>query len=258
MASDLISAVALISLLGLPAAFAADRTDSRATRTDIDGSSIAESGLSETEQVRADLWTLTPIEWQRYQILMQGIRGSISPATISPIEVLGIHARDEAERRRYAERWAQAMREDVDRILAFQQAYDAAAKRLYSDEPLIDVNRLPRKVDVAAQYLGTDRFLLFAAPVCPPCDTLIQKLLERIDVVNGIDIYLTGLESTDDATVRAWAATQKIHPEWVRTRRVTLNHDGGALAKLTDGKVDLPMLFRRHGDSILPIEVSAL
>ena len=70
------------------------------------------------------------MEWQRYRQLMQGIRGSISPETISPIEVLGIHARDEAERQRYADAWASAMHEDVDRILAFQRAYDEAGKRL--------------------------------------------------------------------------------------------------------------------------------
>jgi hypothetical protein len=35
------------------------------------------------------------------------------------------------------------MYEDAGRILAFQQAYDAAVKRLYSHQPLIDVSRLP-------------------------------------------------------------------------------------------------------------------
>ena len=62
--------------------------------------------LSPTDKARATIWDLSDTEWRRYRSLMDGIRGSISPATLSPIEVLGIHARDEAERRRYAERWA--------------------------------------------------------------------------------------------------------------------------------------------------------
>ena len=90
--------------------------------------------------------------WRRYKQLMQGIRGSISPATISPIEVLGIHARDDAERQRYAEVWAHAMYEDAGRILAFQRAYDAATKRLYPNMSLIDISRLPGKTEVKIPF----------------------------------------------------------------------------------------------------------
>ena len=82
-----------------------------------------ETSLSRTDIDPARVWGLSKTEWRRYRSLMQGIRGSVSPATISPIEVLGIHARDDAERRRYAELWAQAMWEDAERILAFQRAY---------------------------------------------------------------------------------------------------------------------------------------
>ena len=93
-----------------------------------DASSTAASALSPTDLARARLWDLSETEWRRYKQLMQGVRGSISPSTISPIEVLGIHARDEAERQRYAEAWARVMYEDAGRILAFQHAYDAATK----------------------------------------------------------------------------------------------------------------------------------
>ncbi|MCB1753820.1 MAG: TIGR03759 family integrating conjugative element protein, partial [Gammaproteobacteria bacterium] len=149
--------------------------------------------------VRAQLWSLSATEWRRYRQLMQGIRGSISPPTIPPIEVLGIHARDEAERRRYAEAWARAMREDAGRILAFQQAYDAAGRRLYPDEPLIDVYRLPGKSVATDALQSTDRLLFFTRPACPVCDLLLDRLLRRIDAVGGIDIYLSGLVPGDDA-----------------------------------------------------------
>ena len=256
--SDLKPVIAVITLLGLPAAFAGEHVNVPTPKTGTTESSTTTSRLSETEHTRAKHWALSATEWQRYQSLMQGIRGSISPATISPIEVLGIHARDEAERRRYAELWAQAMRDDVDRILAFQHAYDAAMKRLYPDEPLIDVHRLPRQTDENAQYLETDRLLFFATAECPACDDVVAKLLGRIDAVGGIDIYLVGLGANDDAAVRAWASTHHIDREWVRSRRVTLNHDGGALAKLTVGKADVPMVFRRRGDHVAAIGLSAL
>ncbi len=137
--------------------------------------------------------------------------------------------RDEAERQRYADAWARALHEDVDRILAFQRAYDAAGKRLYPNEPLIDVDQLPVKAEATSVFQSSDRLLFFARPACPVCDALMNKLLKRIDEVSGIDIYLLGLAPGDDASVRTWASTHRIDPEWVRSRRVTLNHDGGRL-----------------------------
>ena len=104
-----------------------------------------QTALSRSDRARAQTWGLSETEWRRYRSLMQGIRGSVSPETISPIEVLGIHARDDAERRRYAELWAQAMWEDAERILAFQRAYVEAGRRLYPGVPLIDPSRLTEK-----------------------------------------------------------------------------------------------------------------
>jgi len=216
------------------------------------------NNLSETDLARARVWELSETEWRRYQQLMQGIRGSISPSTISPIEVLGIHARDEAERQQYVEAWARAMREDVDRILAFQRAYDTAVQRLYPNEPLIDIDRLPGKSSEMNALQSTDRLLLFARPVCPVCDLLVDKLLKRIDEVSGIDIYLMELAPGDDAAVRNWASSHRIEPEWVRSRRVTLNHDGGALKKLTNGQGEVPYLLRRRGEALSQLRASDL
>ena len=223
-----------------------------------DSSSTAASALSATDLAHARVWDLSEVEWRRYKQLMQGIRGSISPSTISPIEVLGIHARDEAERLRYAEAWARAMREDVDRILAFQRAYDAAGKRLYPNEPLIDIERLRGKAEETNAFQSTDRLLFFARADCPACDMLMNKLLKRIDQVSGIDIYLTDIEPDDDAAVRAWALTHQIDPEWVRSRRVTLNHDGGALDSLTNGHGEVPYILRRRGEDLSRLWASDL
>jgi len=237
---------------------AADISQIQIRETAQQASSTTTNGLSETDLARARTWNLSETEWRRYQQLMQGIRGSISPSRISPIEVLGIHARDEAERQRYAETWARAMREDVDRILAFQYAYDAAGKRLYPNEPLIDIHRLPGKSKETSALQSTDRLLFFTRPACPVCDLLIDKLLQRIDEVSGIDIYVTELVPGDDAAVRDWASRHQIEPDWVRSRRVTLNHDGGALDKLTNGQGEVPSVLRRRGEELSQLRASDL
>jgi integrating conjugative element protein (TIGR03759 family) len=208
--------------------------------------------------VRAQQWDLSEVEWQRYQQLMQGIRGSISPSTISPIEVLGIHARDETERQRYAEAWAHIMYEDAERILAFQQSYDAAVKRLYPNQPLIDVSLLPGKSSETTEFQSTDRLMFFTRPDCPACDLILSKLLKRIDEVDGLDIYITDVPQGDDGIVRDWASSHRIDPAWVHNRRITLNHNGGALGQLTEGQGVVPTLFRRRGEKLSPLRISDL
>ncbi len=231
-------------------------TETKETRTT--PHAAATTPLSATELARSNAWDLSEIEWHRYQALLLGIRGSISPVNLSPIEVLGIHARDSAERRAYAERWARAMREDAERILAFQHAYDAAVKRLFSGQTLIDVGKLQTLPQKTSELQADDRILFFTAVMCPACDAVLVKLLSHLDAVAGIDIYITDVSKTDDAVIRAWAEAHGINAEWVRTQRVTLNHDAGALQTITDGPVETPALFVRRNERLSKLAYAEL
>lgn len=86
----------------------------------------------------ARLWGIDLDDLQRARQLMRGPRGAFSVSNISPVEVLGIHARTPAEKRKYAELFARLMVEDSERVLAFQREYDAAVKRLYPDLKVVD------------------------------------------------------------------------------------------------------------------------
>jgi integrating conjugative element protein (TIGR03759 family) len=258
MISRLRPVIVYVALLVSSATIAAELSHTRVTETGQEDASTAESALSATELARARIWGMSETEWHRYRQLMQGIRGSVSPSTLSPLEVLGIHARDEAERQRYAEAWVRAMRDDVDRILAFQRAYDAAGKRLYPNEPLIDVNRLPGRAEARSPIQSTDRVLFFTRTECAVCDAMWNKLMKRFDDIPRIDVYLTDVAPGDDAAVRAWASRHRIDLEWVRSRRITLNHDAGALDRLTKGQGNVPYLLRRRGEALSPLRASDL
>ena len=238
--------------------YAASLSSTSITETGKETSTSERSVLSESERTHARTWNLSEPEWQRYSQLMQGIRGSISPGTISPIEVLGIHARDQAERQRYAERWAQVMHEDAERILTFQHAYDTAIRRLYPGEYLIDPSRLPEPSVKTGSLEAGDRVLFFTRTECPACDALFGRLIQKIDAIAGIDIYLSGEHGGDDVAVRDWAKSHAIKPEWVRSRRVTLNHDAGALEQLTHGEGQVPSLMRRRGEVVSPLRLADL
>jgi hypothetical protein len=114
----------------------------REARTQIEsaqtqGAREATLKLSDSERMVAEMWGLDDGEMMRAKVLMQGPRSAFSIPNMSPVEVLGIHARSEAERHKYAEKFARAVFEDVKRTLAFGQAYQVAMERLAGGTPMV-------------------------------------------------------------------------------------------------------------------------
>jgi integrating conjugative element protein (TIGR03759 family) len=245
------AALALV-VLGTATAMA-DQADSIPTQT-----TETETALGISELRRAQQWQLTAAEWRRYEVIMEGIRGSVSAPTISPVEVLGIHARDDTERRRYAERWAELMHEDTARVLAFQLAYGEAFRRLYGDEPMIDLDTLPGAAPALSLQPG-DRLLFFARTNCGRCDVLLPQLLRRVEENPGVglDIYLTDSAEGDEDKIRDWANARGIPPARVRSRAITLNHDHGLLAQLA-GTTKVPHTVHRRADRFTPLKPASL
>ena len=176
---------------------------------------------------------------------MTGIRGSISPATLSPLEVLGIHAQDEAERDRYARQFAKLMRDDTERVLAFQRAYDRAWQALNPAGLAVDPARLPLPSPKPGPSRPGDRLLLFVRlGDCPACDGLAAAALQGRREGARLDVYVEG-DAQDDG-IRAWAQAHAIDPGDVKDRRVTLNHERGELAQIAPG-AGTPALARVRG-----------
>lgn len=255
--------VAAVLALGLMMpGFAAEVTYTQAQETDTGKSPLVEHTLTPAERARTRIWGLSKTEWYRYRALMQGIRGSVSPSTLSPIEVLGIHARDREERRRYAEQWARMMREDAGRILAFQRAYDEAQKRLYPDSMLIDAGALDSAhsgpdLEEASVWQPEDRILFFTDTQCAACDAILERMLGQLDRFSGMDLYLVDVTAGEESLIREWAAARQIDPQWVRKQRITLNIDAGALERVLahTGLKDaaLPVLVRKRGQHLSPV-----
>jgi len=220
--------------------------DAETTMTSQTETAIEQSQRIGTPSQAAE-WGLDTKEWARYETLMRGIRGRLSTERISPIEVLGIHARSEAERRRYAEAWVQTLHEDTARVLAFEQAVQEAWRRRYGDEHTLDLARVPGRTD---DYLKAgDRLVLHTRAVqCAACDVLASELIERVRANGiGLDIYFV---DGDDAELRAWAARYRIAAEWVQSRRLTLNHDPQTLLRGKEVWRALPDLYVRRGGAL--------
>ena len=110
--------------------------------------------LNDHDRLLAQIWGLTEEEMERAKVLLQGPRKAFSVENLSPIEALGIHARTDAERRKYAEKFARAFHDDVQRSLAWQTAYTEAMNRLYPNEPVIKWDGQKVKAHPGAAALG--------------------------------------------------------------------------------------------------------
>jgi len=167
-------------------------------------------------------WGLRTEEWARYRQLMQGPLGVYSP-NLDPLTALGIEARSDDERRRYAELQVQAEAARVEKLLAYQRAYDDAWQRLAPGMQRIDPLGANPAIFADGITQSTGRTAVFVRDDCPPCDTLVQQLQAG---GGEFDLYMVGSRA-DDARIRAWARRIGIDPAKVRTGTITLNHDGG-------------------------------
>jgi len=170
-----------------------------------------------TDVQLAQQWGLRDDELTRYRELMQGPLGTYSPH-LDPLSALGIEARSDEERRRYAELQVQAEARRVEKLLAYQRAYDDAWQRLYPNMQRVN---LPGAVSSAIS--GNGRTAVFVRDDCTACEQIVQRLQ-----ASGItfDLYMVGSRS-EDARIRDWAKRAQIDPVRVRDGSITLNHDGG-------------------------------
>jgi integrating conjugative element protein (TIGR03759 family) len=239
-------------------------TAAKSDTTQSEAVEYRQTDLRDIQHQRVELWGLDNAEWQRYRQLMKGIRGSVSPSTLSPIEVLGIHARTPDERRRYARTWARMMREDAERILAFQLAYDEAQRELYPGTSLIDTHKLAQLKQSTAvkpkeEWDLNDRLLFFTQTDCAICDVLWDRLQSRFDSIGGIDVYFLDVSAGEESRIRSWATEKQLDPLRLRDRKLTLNMDGGLLKKLGESlKFDAnerPRVLRRRDEqlSVVPV-----
>lgn len=136
------------------------RSDSERLVTDLDA----------RDRLVADIWGLSADEMSRAKVLMQGPRAAFSVSNLSPLEALGIHARSESERRKYAQMLAKAFHADVQRSLAWNNAFQEAIDTLTRNDPLVSFEGLaPVRAPVgSADAMNVPRTLVLEAGATGP------------------------------------------------------------------------------------------
>lgn len=223
-------------LSSISIAVAATNTSAQSTSRENESTSLSSRSQSSDEMLARE-WNLNPQEWQRYQTLMQSSRGVYSPG-LDPLTALGIEARSDEERRRYAELQVKAEAQRTAKELAYQRAYDDAFKRIYPNlMPIASTGGQAAAATPANQ--GNGRLAVFVKDGCPECSSRVKALQAE---KQPFDVYMVGSQN-DDERIRNWAIVSGIDPANVRTRQITLNHDGGRWLGLSLGG-DLPAVVR--------------
>ncbi len=226
----------------------AQATQSQATQSQGVQSQAVDSTATAAE------WGLSADEWSQYQRAMAGQRGIWSPG-LDPITTLGVTAKTEAERRRFAELFVKAEAVRVEKELAFQKAVDAAwARLLPTTQPIMGLARSSPAASASpfgagqpavpsVDVMSAGRVSLFVRDNCVLCDRELKKLVAQ---GRPIDIYLVGSEG-NDRTIQLWALARGISPAAVKSKQITLNHDNGTWASMAGAAHagDLPGLMQQ-------------
>jgi len=187
------------------------------------------------EEHLASDWGLQTDEWARYRELMRGPLGIYSP-TLDPLTALGIEARSENERQHYAQLQVQFEGRRVEKMLAYQRAYDGAWRRLHPTLQPLSVTALATAARTSGDAMSDPgRLAVFVKDPCPECDARVKQLQAA---GRAFDVFMVGSRQ-DDGRIRQWAARVGIDPIKVHARIITLNHDAGRWLSI-GGQGELP------------------
>lgn len=234
-------------------------TSTGAAQTTQQQTQITQTEKKDPQEERAKMFGLTKEDWTRYEELMKGPQ-AFHNANADPVLVLGIYARNDAERRKYAELMAHNLYRWEQSMWAFTRAYMVVQQKLYGHLPAFHPGVSPSFPGQYPELPGTqalppfsgtftvgDRITFFAeVNNCQECGNTLTKLLDLIGKKPGLglDIYIMDA-GRDDKTIQRWAVEHQIPVKLVQNRTVTLNHEKGELFNIASTRTAPTTVLRR-------------
>lgn len=212
-------------------------SNSKGEQTEAPAQNVQQSSVQDLQQ-QAGQWGLNQDDYQRYQSLKNGPRGVQSPG-LDPLSTLGIESRNPAERRKYAEKWVKEEFARTQKELDFQREVTAAWKRLYPETLAVNMGNA-----AGIEHDTGGRLALFVKSAdCGQCDARLAAVLADN---RPVDIYLVDSQG-EDGKLRGWAKDHHIPLDRVRSRQITLNHDGGRWVRFGNGMMPVVLQQGENG-----------
>lgn len=208
--------------------------------------------LDEKQLHEAKVWDLTVEEEKRYVFLMQN-RSKIYYRGLrqTPLDILGINARNEAERNHFAELAAAQEAQKVSKNIAWNNAFYKAYNKLFANVPVVgDFDPAPYSpyAQQPIQLSKDDVLYLFVKPD-EAVKTILLILTEAIEKTSNTRLHLMLLDS-DDLSIQLWANKNQIPQAMVDGGRITLNHgDLNYQSLKVDKKATPLLLLSKNGSS---------
>lgn len=201
--------------------------------------------LNEQQIHEAKVWGLSLEEEKRYVLLMQN-RSLIYYRGLrqTPLDILGINARNEEERNHFAALAAIQEAQKVAKNIAWNNAFAKAYNQLFVNIPIVgNFNPAPYSpyTHQPIQLIPNDTLHFFVKPT-EAVKTILLVLIEAIEKTPNthLNLYLLG---SDDSSIQHWANKQQIPPQLVATGQITLNQGDLNFAALTLNKKATPLLL---------------
>ena len=208
--------------------------------------------LSDEHMHESHVWGLTLDEEKRYLQLMQN-KNKIyyQGLNLTPIDILGINARNEMERNHFALLAAQQEAQKVSKNLAWNHAFHEAYNRLFKDIPVIGdfdpTPYAPKEHQPIALESG-DNLYLFIKPH-NAVKTILMTLDDLIAKTPNTRLHIMLLK-TNDLGIQLWANAHQIPQAMVTQGFISLNLGDLNFEALNLKKKKTPLLIMvRHGSS---------
>ncbi|HAT1867308.1 TIGR03759 family integrating conjugative element protein [Legionella pneumophila] len=201
--------------------------------------------LTEAQLHEAKVWGLTIDEEKRYVLLMQNkSKFYYEGLRQTPIDILGLNARNEVERDHFAELAARQEAQKVSKNIAWNNAFYKTYNRLFTNVPVIgDFDPSPYSPYAHKPVqLSQGDTLYFFIKEKDAVKTILMMLFDAIEQTPDTRLHLM-LLNMDDATIQIWANQHQIPQHLVNNSRISLNHGELNYQTLKVNKKLLPLLL---------------
>lgn len=213
--------------------------------------------LNDAQKLESKSWGLTETEEKRYLQLMQSRSGTYyKDLRMTPIDILGLNAKNDVERDHFATLAAQQEAQKVAQNIAWNNAFYKAYNQLFKDVPVIgDFDPSPYS-PYAHQpiQLKEGETLYFFIRSDDAVTTILLQLIDAINRTPNTRLNMLFLDMDNDA-IQLWANKHQIPMNLVTSQQITLNPGQAQYEGLKLGKKQTPLLLLANGKTSQAVDL---
>lgn len=201
--------------------------------------------LNYVQKQEAKAWGLSESEEKRYLLLMESRSGIYyKDLRMTPVDILGLNARDDAEREHFATLAALQEAQKVSQNIAWNNAFYKAYNQLFKDVPVVgDFDPSPYS-PYAHQpiQLKEGEMLYFFIRLDDAVTTILLQLIDALHHTPNTRLNLLFLDMDREA-IQLWANKHQIPIKLVTAQQITLNRGNQQYEALKLDKKQTPLLL---------------